>query len=187
MDQAIRDATFAVDSLNWLQPGDTVFIKPVINSGKPYPSTTSPLALGSMIRLLREKGAGRVVVGDMSGVGHLDQRSDGCKGSSRSLAKSAGLLQPVLEAGGEWSFFEEAGWDSFYEEQPAPDSHWQRGIMLPNILREVDHIVSMPRCSRHALLGNTLGIKSVVGYMRYDTRLEYHHAAKRIQEKTAEA
>lgn len=187
MDQAIRDATFAVDNLDWLQPGDTVFIKPVLNSGKPYPSTTSPLAIGSMIRLLQEKGAGRVVVGDMSGVGHLDQRPDGCKGSSRNLAKSAGLLNVVLDAGAEWAFFEEAGWESFYEEQPVPGSHWQRGIMLPNVLQEVDHIVSMPRCSRHALLGNSLALKSVVGYMRFDTRLEYHHEAKSIQEKTAEA
>jgi len=188
MDQAIRDTTFAVDNLDWLQTGETVFIKPVINSGKPYPATTSPLAVASMIRLLKAKGAGRVVVGDMSGVGHLDQRPEGCKGSStRSLAKSAGLLNPVLDAGAEWAFFEEAGWESFYEEQPAPGSHWQRGIMLPNVLQEVDHIVSMPRCSRHALLGNTLGLKSVVGYMRYDTRLEYHHAARSIQGKTAEA
>lgn len=187
MDQAIRDATLAVDNLAWLQPGDTVLIKPVINSGKPYPSTTSPLAIASMVRLLKDKGAGRVVVGDMSGVGHLDQRPEGCKGSSRKLAKSAGLLDVVLEAGAEWAFFEEAGWESFYAEQPAPGSHWRGGIMLPNLLQEVDHIVSMPRCSRHALLGNTLGLKSVVGYMRYDTRLEYHHAAKSIQEKTAEA
>lgn len=187
MDQAIRDAVFAVDKLDWLQPRDTVFIKPVINSGKPYPATTSPLALASMIRLIKEKGAGRVVVGDMSGVGHLHQGPEGCKGSTRSLAKSAGLFNTVLDAGAEWAFFEEAGWESFYEEQPAPGSHWQKGIMLPNVLQEVDHIVSMPRCSRHALLGNTLGIKSVVGYMRYDTRLEYHHAAKSIQEKTAEA
>nr|RNJ67936.1 MAG: hypothetical protein EDM05_17675 [Leptolyngbya sp. IPPAS B-1204] len=58
MDQAIRDATFAVDALDWLRPGDTVFIKPVINSGKPYPATTSPLAVGSMIRLLLKQGAG---------------------------------------------------------------------------------------------------------------------------------
>ncbi len=188
MDQAIHDATLAVDNLDWLRPSDTVLIKPVINSGKPYPSTTSPLAVASMIRLLKAKGAGRVVVGDMSGVGHLDQRPEGCKGSStRSLAKSAGLLNAVLEAGAEWAFFEEAGWESFYVEQPAPGSHWHGGIMLPNLLQEVDHIVSMPRCSRHALLGNTLGLKSVVGYMRYDTRLEYHHAAKSIQEKTAEA
>ena len=187
MDQAVSEATLAVDGLDWLQPGDTVFIKPVINSGKPYPSTTSPLAVGSMIRLLKKRGAGRVVVGDMSGVFHLDQRPDGCKGSTRELAKSAGLFHAVEDAGAEWAFFEESGWDSFHEEQPAPGSHWQKGLMLPNVLQEVDHIVSMPRCSRHSLLGNTLGLKSVVGYMRYDTRLEYHHAAKSIQEKTAEA
>jgi uncharacterized protein (DUF362 family) len=103
MDQAIRDATFAVDTLDWLQPGDTVLIKPVINSGKPYPSTTSPLAIASMVRLLRENGAGRVVVGDMSGVGHLDQRPEGCKGSSRSLAESAGLLHVVQQSGNDLS------------------------------------------------------------------------------------
>jgi uncharacterized protein (DUF362 family) len=99
IDQAIREATYAVDNLDWLQPGDTVLIKPVINSGKPYMSTTSPLAVASMVRLLKEKGAGRVVVGDMSGVGYLDQRPEGCKSSTRKLAKSAGLLNPVLDAG----------------------------------------------------------------------------------------
>jgi uncharacterized protein (DUF362 family) len=187
MDQAIRDSVLAVDDLDWLKPGDTVFIKPVINSGKAYPSTTSPLAVASMIRLLKERGAGRVVVGDMSGVGHLAQKPDGCKGSTREFADSAGLFNPVLEAGGEWTFFEESGWGSFYEELPAAGSNWRDGVTLPNVLKEVDHIVSMPRCSRHSLLGNTLGLKSVVGYMRYDTRLEYHHDAKTIQEKTAEA
>ena len=187
MDQAISDATLAVDDLGWLQPGDTVFIKPVINSGRPYPSTTSALAVAGMIRLLKKRGAGRVVVGDMSGVFHFDQKPDGCKGSTRELAKSAELLHAVEDAGAEWAFFEESGWDSFHEEQPAPGSHWQKGLMLPNVIREVDHIVSMPRCSRHSLLGNTLGLKSVVGYMRYDTRLQYHHAASSIQEKTAEA
>jgi len=187
MDQAISDATLAVDDLRWLQPGDTVFIKPVINSGAPYPSTTSPLAVAGMTRLLEKRGAGRVVVGDMSGVFHFDQKPDGCKGSTRELAKSAGLFHVVEDAGGEWAFFEESGWESFHEERPAAGSHWQSGLMLPNVIREVDHIVSMPRCSRHSLLGNTLGLKSVVGYMRFDTRLQYHHAATSIQEKTAEA
>jgi uncharacterized protein (DUF362 family) len=75
MDQAISDATLAVDDLRWLQPGDAVFIKPVINSGRPYPSTTSALAVAGMIRLLKKRGAGRVVVGDMSGVFHFGNGS----------------------------------------------------------------------------------------------------------------
>ena len=38
------------------------FIKPALNSGNPYPATTSPEAIGSMVTLLREKGAGRVIL-----------------------------------------------------------------------------------------------------------------------------
>ena len=54
-------------------------------------------------------------------------------------------------------------------------------------LQEVDHIVLMPRCSRHRLLGSSLGMKNAVGYWRTDTRLEYHKMASTIQEKTADA
>ncbi len=45
----------------------------------------------------------------------------------------------------------------------------------------------LPRCSRHVLLGASLGMKAAVGYWRTDTRLEYHRDAATIQEKTAEA
>jgi hypothetical protein len=45
----------------------------------------------------------------------------------------------------------------------------------------------MPRCSRHLLLGSSLGLKSAVGYWRTDSRLEYHKVASTIQEKTADA
>lgn len=185
--EAVRAAALAVDDLAWLKPGDTVFIKPVINSGRPYPSTTSPEALAAMVRLLLERGAGRVLVGDMGGVEHVKQRPLGVKGSTRALAETNGLAPAAREAGAELVFFEELGWDGFYEEYPAPGSHWRGGLMLPKVLQQARHIVLMPRCGRHALLGATLGLKAVVGYMRFDTRLEYHHQAQSIQEKTAEA
>ena len=41
-----------------------MFIKPVLNSGNPYPATTSPLAIRVMIGLLKEKGAGRIIAGE---------------------------------------------------------------------------------------------------------------------------
>jgi hypothetical protein len=59
--------------------------------------------------------------------------------------------------------------------------------MMPKVLKEVDHIILMPRCSRHVLAGATLGLKAAVGYWRTDTRLEYHRDALSLQEKTAEA
>jgi len=59
--------------------------------------------------------------------------------------------------------------------------------MLPNVLKEVDHVVLMPRCSRHVLAGSTLALKSAVGWWRHDARLEYHRDAGTFSEKTADA
>ncbi len=183
---AVREAAEAATDFSWLSKGDTVFIKPVLNSGYPYPATTSPVAIGAMIKLLKERGAGRVIVGDMSGVEHVKLSPKGLSGSSRRLMESSGMANVVLESGGELHFFEEAGWNAFHEEIPASGSHWKHGVMMPAVLKETDHIVLMPRCGRHVLAGSTLGLKAVVGYWRTDTRLEYHKEAATLQEKTAE-
>ena len=60
--QAVRCSTEAATDFSWLSKGDTVFIKPAVNSGNPYPATTSPLAVAAVVEILREKGAGRVIV-----------------------------------------------------------------------------------------------------------------------------
>ena len=183
---AIRDAAEAATDFSWLSKGDPVFIKPVLNSGNPYPDTTSPIAIGAMIELLKEKGAGRVIVGDMSGIEHVKLSQEGVSGSTRSLMEASGMTAAVLAAGGELYFFEEGGWDAFYEELPTAGSNWKGGLMMPKILKEVEHIILMPRCARHVLAGATLGLKAAVGYWRTDTRLEYHRDASTFHEKTAE-
>ena len=53
---AVRNAVEAATDFSWLSRGDAVFIKPVVNSGNPYPSTTSPAAIAAMVEILREKG-----------------------------------------------------------------------------------------------------------------------------------
>jgi uncharacterized protein (DUF362 family) len=184
--KAIREAAEGATDFSWLSKGDAVFIKPALNSGNPYPATTSPEAIGTMVTLLLEKGAGRVIVGDMSGIEHVKLTPEGVRGSTRDLMKASGMAAAARKAGAELHFPEEAGWNAFYEDMPASGSHWKGGLMMPNILREVDHIVLMPRCSRHVLAGSTLGLKAAVGYWRTDTRLEYHKDAATFQEKTAE-
>ena len=186
IESAIRDAAEAATDFSWLSRGDPVFIKPVLNSGNPYPDTTSPLAVGAMIEVLKEQGAGRIIVGDMSGVEHVKLSKDGLRGSTRSLMEASGLAATVTAAGGELLAFEEGGWDDFYAEIPTAGSNWQGELMMPNILREVEHIILMPRCGRHVLAGASLGLKAAVGYWRTDTRLEYHRDASTFHEKTAE-
>lgn len=186
MKAGLRVAVETVTNFSWLSKGDTVFIKPAHNSGQVYPATTKPAAVGAMVELLKEKGAGRVIVGDMAGIEHVKLTARALKGSTRRLAEISGMAYAVRAAGGEMHFFEEAGWNAFYEDVPAMGPSWKRGIMMPRILKEADHIVLMPRCARHVLAGATLGMKAAVGYWRTDTRLEYHRDAATLHEKTAE-
>jgi len=184
---AVKDAARAATDFAWLTRGDSVLIKPALNSGNAYPATTSAEAIGAMVELLKEHGAGRVVVSDMSGIEHVKLTAEKLAGSSRELMYASGMARAVLEAGAELHLPEEAGWDAFFEDCPIDATHWEKGIMMPNIIQEVDHIVLMPRCGRHVLLGSSLGMKCAVGYWRTDSRLEYHKFASTIQEKTADA
>jgi hypothetical protein len=83
--------------------------------------------------------------------------------------------------------FEEAGWDGFFAEEVPVRGAWTGPLWLPNALREADHVVLLPRCSRHVLAGSTLGLKNAVGWWRHDSRLEYHRDAGTFSEKTADA
>ncbi len=184
---AVREAAEGATDFSWLSRGDAVLIKPVVNSGNPYPATSHPVGLKALISLLREKGAGRVLVSDMSGIEHVKLSPHKMRGSTRELMKSCGVARAAEEAGAPLCLPEEEGWEAFYEDGPVSGSHWKSGIMMPKIMKRVDHVVLLPRCSRHALAGATLGMKAAVGYWRTDTRLEYHHDAATFQEKTAEA
>jgi uncharacterized protein (DUF362 family) len=185
--KAVRHAACGPDDLAWLSRGDTVFIKVAANSGNAYPATTDPVAIRAMVELLLERGAGRVIVGDMSGVQFVRFWKDGLKGSSRLLMEQNGIARAVRDSGAQLVAFEEAGWDGFFEERPTVEGTWAGPVMLPNVLKEVDHIVLMPRCSRHVLAGSTLALKSAVGWWRHDARLEYHRDAGTFSEKTADA
>jgi len=185
--EAVRMAAESITDFSWLSKGDSVLIKPTLNSGNPYPATTNPTGIAAMVALLKEKGAGRVILSDMSGIEYVKLSPNGLEGSSRHLMENCGMAQTAVAAGAELYFPEEDGWDAFFEDGPASGSHWKAGIMMPEILKRVDHLILMPRCSRHILLGSTLGMKAAVGYWRTDTRLEYHHDAATLQEKTAEA
>jgi uncharacterized protein (DUF362 family) len=95
---AVREAAEASTDFSWLSKGDTVFIKPALNSGNRYPATTSPAAIGAMVALLMEKGAGRVIVGDMSGIEHVKLTPQGVRGSSRELMKNCGMAEAAVRA-----------------------------------------------------------------------------------------
>jgi hypothetical protein len=97
-----------------------------------------------------------------------------------------GLHGAAADSGAEVHYFDEAGYDAYSGFSTVSSSHWKGELMLPNILNQVDHVVLLPRVSRHMLAGTTLGLKAGVGWLRDDSRLEFHRDADSFFEKIAE-
>lgn len=171
LDRAIEAALLeATDDLAWLAAGDKVLLKPAMNSGDPYPSTTHPQALITVARILRERGA-EVIVGDKPGVAYvLADRHGSRKKPSRLLFERCGMSSPELHFVG----FEERDWDEGFYKFEHPRSSWPDGFFLTRWVDEVDHVINLPRLSSHAQTGVTLGFKSFVGLLRDDSRMCFH-------------
>ncbi len=164
----------ASTDFSWLSKGDSVLIKLTLNSGNPYPATSDPWSLDSMIRLLREKGAGRIMVGDSSGVEQVHWTREKKKGASRECCKQAGLLDVIKQNNAEALFFEESGYDSFVPESPAGVHHWKEPVMVTTAIKKADHLIYLTRVSSHVMGDITSGFKTAVGFLREDSRKAFH-------------
>ena len=164
----------ATTDFSWLSKGDRVLVKIAVNSGKAFPATTDPWSVHCMVKLLRAKGAGKILVGDQGGIGAVHWTKHTKEGSTRQLAKNAGLLKAMEDNSAEPCFFEEYGWDHYQPLSPSGQHHWNDPIMVTAVLDEVDHIVYLPRIASHILAGNTLGFKLAVGFLRGDSRGKFH-------------
>lgn len=185
---AVRDVCKALD-WSWLSRGDSVFVKLSSNSHAPHPSTTSPNAVRAVVAELLERGAGRVLVGDQGGVDYIRKTKEGRRHrSTRELTQCNGLYNAIVESGATPLFFDDLDFENGYfrAESPSPDWHWREPPYLPNVIREVDHIVYLPRLSSHILSSYTHGHKIAVGWLREDSRFQMHFEAGSYHEKYVE-
>jgi len=159
---------------SWLQPGDTVLVKLAMNSGNPYPATTDPWALDCILKMLKAKGASKILVGDQSGVRNVYWTQAGKqRGSSREFAHNTGLFHVIESNGATPVFFEERGYDAYIAVTPR-GGHWKTPIYITSLINEVDHIVNMPRVGSHGLADVSSGLKIAVGFLREDSRRVLH-------------
>jgi uncharacterized protein (DUF362 family) len=170
----IKEILEATTDFSWLKKGDKVLIKLALNSGNEFPATSDPWVLKHVVGVLRSRGAGEVLVGDQSGVGDVHWKKDSQKGSSRALCQSAGLLSSIGDCGATPVFFEEAGYDSYLQTSPPGSHHWKMPLWIPSIVNQVDHIIFMPRVSSHVMGEITSGLKLSVGFLREDSRRDFH-------------
>jgi uncharacterized protein (DUF362 family) len=127
-----------------------------------------------MIRLLKEKAAGEIIVGDQSGVEHVMYFGPLGFGSSRECCRAAGLLQVIDEYGATPCFFEEKGYDAYRATYPEGSHNWQKPIQLTTAIDDVDHIINLPRVGSHKMAGESFALKLAVGFLRDDSRMYFH-------------
>lgn len=170
LQQVVLQAT----NFSWLKKGDSVLIKLTLNSDKPFPATSDPSTLACMIKMLRQRGAGKIFVGDQSGVHSVHWTRTLSRGSSRECCRLAGLLSVIEENGAIPYFFEEQGYHSYVQTYPTEAHHWKEPIFVADILSRVEHIIYLPRVSSHLISDITSGQKIGVGFLREDSRRSLH-------------
>ncbi|MBW1814255.1 MAG: DUF362 domain-containing protein, partial [Deltaproteobacteria bacterium] len=174
----VSDMLDSTTDFSWLSKGDKVLIKLALNSGNEFPATSDPWLLKQVVTILKNKGAGEVLVGDQSGIEDVQWGKDSKRGSSRELCQSAGLLKAINENGATPVFFEEAGYDSYIQTSPPGTHHWKFPLWISSIVNQVDHIIFMPRVSSHVMGELTSGLKLGVGFLREDSRRDFHSGGK---------
>ena len=123
-----------------------VLVKPNVLSDAPKERniTTNPLVVKAVIEILREKGAGRIIVGDSPGLPGPNFRAKGC-----------GIGQVCDEEGVEWVDFLQS-----------PTQHTLSSgikIVQTHYLDDVDIVISVSKMKTHQLMGATGCVKNMFG------------------------
>ena len=162
----------STNNLDWLSSGDVILLKPALNSSDPYPSTTHPLAVHVISKILTDEGA-EVFIGDQSGLGHVVQDHTGViRGNTQDNYIKSGMGSIDDH---NFISFESEDWDKGFIHYKSDNTYsWVNGFYVTKWINQVDHIINLPRLSSHSQAGATLGFKNMVGILRDDSRIEFH-------------
>ncbi len=146
----VRKAVELAGGMDFIKKGDSVLIKPNLNTGDPPPASTNPEVVHEVIRIVREKEPSRIIVGDRSSFWS----------KTLSCMKQNGLYDVITQAGAEVFPFEKDKWISV---RPENADNWKNGFKIPNIIKEADHIISVPVLKTHSIATFSMAIKNWVG------------------------
>lgn len=128
----------------------TVLVKPNVVSGEPSPATTNPEVVRAIVNLLKEAGAKKVYVGDMSALLTLPTKKN---------MERTGILQAAQEAGAETLFFEEHRWSRVN----LPQAKYIREAYVSEWIYKVDHVINLPVIKTHRNATYTIALKNFIG------------------------
>ena len=158
---AVRAAVTAAGGLGFVEPGQSVLLKPALNSANRYPATADPETVLAVARMVIEAG-GKPFIADRTMFLH----------STRTAFEKTGVLDAAREARIECVALEDTpvvdvmhplatGW---------PDST----VPVYKLAAEADHVVNLCTPRTHKLGDLTMAIKNNVGIVGGKSRLRMH-------------
>lgn len=135
----------------FVKPGESVLIKPNLIYPAPPPLTTDPRITDAVIELVKEAGAGRILVGE--GGAPVPKTMDGftvmdafIKTGTKDVCDKHGVEVVCLD-------------DEAYEVRTVPDGVIYRDVRLYKSIVSVDKLISVPVMKTHYDTDVSLGIK----------------------------
>jgi uncharacterized protein (DUF362 family) len=161
MTAATRAAVRLAGGLDFIEPGQTVLVKPNICCPSPHPATTSPEVLSAVLELVRERRPGRLVVGDQTFYVQ----------STAANVRRAGLEDAVRAHRAEFVAFDDL---PRRHVRPPAARHWPSGYRIPALLSEAHHVINLACVKTHFLARYTMAMKNFIGVIDPDSRRYYH-------------
>jgi len=162
---SVRRAINLAGGLDFIKSGESVLIKPNVNSDDPHPGTTNPEVVFEVVNMVREKGAKRIIVAD---------RSNPWWDTLKAM-KKVGIYEAAVKGGAEVVVFSKG---DYVKVNPENSYHWPNGFRIPKLVKQVDHIISLPVAKTHIIADFTMGIKNWVGLIPPSDR-RYLHLKKK--------
>lgn len=150
--------------------GKTVALKANFNSADPFPASTHPETLQSLIDCLNNSGTNRITLLERSGMGN-----------TREVLEKRGVFKLSQEMGFEVVVLDEEERDSWVKIEKH-GTHWLNGFYLPKLIFDADMVVQTCCLKTHSFGGHfTLSLKNSVGLVAkrlpgsiYDYMAELH-------------
>jgi uncharacterized protein (DUF362 family) len=159
--------------------GDTILLKPNYNTANPYPGSSDPEFIRSVIKLLYEADAGKVIVGARSAFLN-----------SWKVLEEAGIVKAAKEAGAEVRVFGTNGWRVIFDRKgwkrvKVPGGRYLRKVSLAREAYEINKIVYVPLIKTHHSADFTGAIKLSMGLVKpFFDQITFH--VRHLREKLAE-
>jgi uncharacterized protein (DUF362 family) len=170
--QAVHAAVEAIGGFGKVvRPGDRITIKPNFNSGDPPPNSTDIPFLVALIRLLRDYGAGQVVVGESTRHPPTNPRFE---------MQRTGVFEACRREGAEVVVFGDEHWTPV-----RPRGRRFGWVEVARPMLECDRLIFACCLKTHWLTKFSMSLKLIVGAIRPRHRARLHFGGQ-IEARIAE-